>query len=83
MVRTGQVRIVVLAMPAQHANIDALRELHSLGYTGGTVAAVAGYAEDVDELQTLGLDVVVHLYAGAGTALADRSVEALEERGPS
>ncbi len=78
-VRTGKVTIVVLAMPAQHANIDALTELRSIEYKG-TVAAVAGYMEDVEELQALGLDVVVHLFAGAGTALADRSVDAADER---
>ncbi|MEO8480425.1 MAG: cation:proton antiporter family protein, partial [Gemmatimonadota bacterium] len=73
-VRNGLVRIIVLAMPAQHANIDALAELRRMGYRSGTVAAVAAYREDVEELQSLGLDVVVHMYVGAGEALADRSV---------
>lgn len=36
-VRTGRVSIVILAMPAQHANIDALSELRSLGFSA-TVA---------------------------------------------
>ncbi len=79
-VRNDMVKIVVLAMPSQHANIDALRELRRIGYKGGTVAAVAQYREDVEELEDLGLDVVVHLYAGAGEALADRAVEAEEDR---
>lgn len=74
-VRTGRVRIVVLAMPAQHANIDGLTELRRFGYRDGTVAAVAAYREDVQQLEALGLDAVVHLYAGAGEALADRSVD--------
>jgi predicted Kef-type K+ transport protein len=76
-VRNGLVEIIVLAMPSQHANIEALRELRQIGYQKGTVAAVALYREDVEELEKLGLDVVVHLYAGAGEALADRAVEAL------
>lgn len=75
-VRTGRVGIVVLAMPAQHANIDALGELRRLNTFEGTVAAVASFAEDVEQLRALGLDVVVHLYAGAGSALAHRAVEA-------
>lgn len=73
-VSNGLVRIVVLAMPAQHANIDALRELRRFGYEG-TVAATALYREDVEELNELGLDVVIHLYAGAGESLADRAAE--------
>lgn len=78
-VRTGRVEIVVLAMPAQHANVDALTEMRRLGGYTGTVSAVAGYREDVGELEALGLDVVVHLFAGAGQALADRSVTAKEK----
>ena len=75
------VEIVVLAMPSQHANADALRELRRIGYENGIVAAVALYREDVEELEGLGIDVVVHLYAGAGEALADRAVEAQQEHG--
>jgi predicted Kef-type K+ transport protein len=74
-VRNGLVEIIVLAMPSQHANVEALRELRQLGYERGAVAAVALYREDVEELEKLGLDVVVHLYAGAGEAQADRAVE--------
>lgn len=76
-VRNGLVEIIVLAMPSQRANVEALQELRRIGYRHGTVAAVALYREDVEELEALGLDVVVHLYAGAGEALADRAVEAL------
>lgn len=80
-VRNQMVEIVVLAMPSQHANADALRELRRIGYENGIVAAVALYREDVEELEGLGIDVVVHLYAGAGEALADRAVEAQQEHG--
>ena len=41
------------------------------------MASVALYREDVAELSELGTDVVIHLYAGAGEALADRAVEAV------
>lgn len=80
-VRTGLIEIIVLAMPSQHANIDALRELRRIGYHKATVAAVALYREDVEELEELGVDIVVHLYAGAGEALADRAAEARESQG--
>ena len=72
----GRIEIIVLAMPSQHANIDALRELRQIGYRTGTVAAVALYREDVEELTALGLDVIVHLYRGAGESLADHAVQA-------
>ncbi|HUH53925.1 MAG TPA: NAD(P)-binding protein, partial [Microbacteriaceae bacterium] len=79
LVRSDTVRIVVLAMPAQHANIDALSELRSFGYGQVTVAAVASYQEDVEELEELGLDAVIRLYEGAGETLADRSVAAARQ----
>lgn len=77
-VRNGKVDIVALAMPSQFANIEALRALRQIGYNQGTIAAVALYRDDAHELEQLGVDVVMHLYAGAGEALADRAVEARE-----
>lgn len=73
-IRNGLIEVIVLAMPQQHANIDALREIRTRKFTG-TVAAVAMYHEDVEELQERGIDVVVHMYAGAGHDLADRSIQ--------
>ncbi len=75
-VGAGQTKMIVLAMPAQYANVEALRELRRIGDGGATVASVALYREDVKELEELGLDVVIHLYEGAGEALADRTVQA-------
>lgn len=77
-VRNGMIRIVVLAMPSQFANIEALRELRRIGYSDGIIAAVALFRDDAKELEKLGIDVVLHLYAGAGEALADRAVEAFD-----
>ncbi|MGB3603461.1 cation:proton antiporter [Gordonia sp. (in: high G+C Gram-positive bacteria)] len=82
-VGAGQTDLIVLAMPAQYANVEALRELRRIGDGGATVASVALYREDVDELEDLGLDVVIHLYEGAGEALADRAVEAREAYEPN
>ncbi len=74
-IRNGLIEIIALTMPSQHANIDALREIRERSFTG-KVSAVAVYHEDVEELYELGIDVVVHMYAGAGGELADRSIEA-------
>ncbi|GAC57296.1 putative solute/hydrogen antiporter [Gordonia hirsuta DSM 44140 = NBRC 16056] len=76
-VDTGSVKLIVLAMPAQYANIEAVRELQRVGDGGAVIASVALYREDVHELKDLGVDVVIHLYQGAGEALADRAVDAV------
>jgi len=78
-IRNGVIEIIVLAMPSQLANIDALKELRARKFTG-TVAAVALYLDDVEELHDLGINAVVHMYGGAGRELADRSIEARREQ---
>lgn len=78
-IRNGLIEVIVLAMPSQHANTDALEEIRTREYTG-TVAAVALYVDDVDELYEHGIDVVVHMYGGAGRDLADQSMEARLEQ---
>lgn len=73
-VRTAQVEVILLAMPSQHANIDALRHIRGAGYRG-TVAGVAKYYDDIEELEGFGIDSVIHLYDGAGESLADRAMQ--------
>jgi predicted Kef-type K+ transport protein/voltage-gated potassium channel Kch len=71
----GHIKLAVLAMPFHHSNIDAY-ELLSQCRFNGKVAAIAQYDEDVEELKKLGADSVLHLYGGAGTALAEGALEA-------
>ncbi len=66
-------RKVILAMPFHHANLDALRVVRSKGFTG-MVAAIAQWADDRAELIAEGADEVLHLYTGAGAALADAAL---------
>ncbi len=73
------IEIIVLTMPSQHANTDALRAIREREFTG-TVAAVALYQSDVEELHDWDIDVVVHMYGGAGRDLADQSVEARRDQ---
>ena len=42
---------------------------------------MAQYDTEVAEYEELGADVVVQLYEGAGTTLAERAADALAERG--
>lgn len=71
-----QIDMIMLAMPAQHANVDAVKEIRAshVDTEDTTIASVAMYIEDVEELNELGLDVVVHLQDGAGESLAERTL---------
>lgn len=71
-----QIDMIMLAMPAQHANVDTVKEIHAsrVDTDNTTIASVAMYLEDVEGLIELGLDVVVHLQDGAGESLAERTL---------
>ncbi|WP_119696180.1 cation:proton antiporter family protein [Microbacterium halotolerans] len=77
-VRSGEVRLAVLAMPFHHSNLEALELLRNSGFAG-SVAAIARYEHDVDELRAHGANTVFHLYGSAGIALADAGAEDLAE----
>ena len=67
--------MIMLAMPAQHANVDAVKEIFAsdINPEECTISSVAMYREDVEDLEELGLNVVVHLQDGAGESLAERT----------
>jgi glutathione-regulated potassium-efflux system ancillary protein KefC len=71
--------LVVLAMPFHGSNVEALHLLHR-GGVQSTVAAIAQYDDEMQEIRALGAHAVLHLYSGAGTQLADEAVEAARER---
>ena len=64
------VQLVILAMPAQIANLIALQELQSIDFKG-SIAVMAKYDEDVVELKKAGADLVFNLYTAAATGFAD------------
>jgi glutathione-regulated potassium-efflux system ancillary protein KefC len=68
------IRYAVLAMPFHGSNRIALSRLRDAGFAGG-VGAVAQYDDEVAELRRHGVAAVLHLYEGAGSALADSTVE--------
>ena len=78
-IATGHVRIAVLAMPFHGSNLVALRQLTDSEFTG-SVAAVAQYDDEVQELREHGVDTVFNLYDGAGLALASEIIDALDRR---
>jgi predicted Kef-type K+ transport protein len=68
------IRHAVLAMPFHGSNRIALARLREAGFSGG-VGAIAQYDDEVAELQEHGVAAVLHLYEGAGSALADVTVQ--------
>jgi predicted Kef-type K+ transport protein len=69
-VNSGQVRLVLLAMPKFEENLFATERLKEIGYSG-KVAAIAKYPDEVTALQAAGVDRAYNLYAQAGTGFAD------------
>lgn len=76
------VEMIALAMPSQRANVEALHEMRTVVTREDiTIVGIAKFQEDMEEMERLGLDEVVQLYAGAGESLADRAILAHERRG--
>ncbi|HYN65358.1 MAG TPA: cation:proton antiporter family protein [Ornithinibacter sp.] len=73
LVAVRSLRTVVLAMPFHHANLKALRVVRARHFTG-TVAAVARYDDEVQDLLDNGADTVLHIYSGSGLALAEAAL---------
>lgn len=70
LVAVQTLRKVVLTMPLHEANLETLRVVRQRHFTG-RVAVIAVRDEEVESLHRHGADEVLHLYAGAGTSLAD------------
>lgn len=75
-----KVEIIVLAMPFHGSNLIALEQVDARDFEG-TIAVVAQYDDERDELIRLGADVAFHLYEGTGVGLADSAAEAAGVRG--
>jgi threonine dehydrogenase-like Zn-dependent dehydrogenase len=78
--RAGEVRIAILAMPFHGSNLEALDRLIDSGFEG-TVAAVAQYDDEMQEIRARGVQATFQLYSGAGVALADSAAEWVEPPG--
>ncbi len=73
LVAVRSLRTVVLAMPFHHANLGALTVVRARHFTG-TVAAVARYDDEVEELLEHGADTVLHIFSASGLALAEAAL---------
>jgi predicted Kef-type K+ transport protein len=73
----SQVEMVVLSMPEMQAKLIALRELRKMGYSR-LISATALFAEDVEQLQQAGADLIYNYYDGVGMGLARLTLESKE-----
>ncbi len=66
--------LVMLALPQYTANLNAIKQLRSAGFSG-QVAATAAFQEDEAALLKAGADTVFNIYAEAGTGFATHVAE--------
>ena len=80
--RGNKIRIVILAMPKQAANMNALKELAQRQFDG-KISATALFDDEVEELKQAGAHAVYNIYAEAGFGYAEHICQALEDADPS
>jgi predicted Kef-type K+ transport protein len=74
---TGQIKLVLLAMPHHKGNQTALDLLRSTNFSG-QVAAIAEYPDQLDELYARGVDAAFNIYREAGSGFARHVFDSLE-----
>jgi predicted Kef-type K+ transport protein len=75
--RRGAIEVVMLALPRHVANVSVATRLINDGYPG-FIAATAQHADDIAELEALGVQAVFNFYAEAGAGFAEHVCERLE-----
>lgn len=77
-----RMRLAMLAMPKQAANLAAARQVRSKGFTE-MIAATALFDDEIPALEAAGVDKAFHLYNEAGLGFADHAGELLARRAPA
>lgn len=75
-ISSQQIKLILLAMPNSHANTTAMQEINDIDFSG-KVAAIARYVDEVEELETLGIDAAYNIYLEAGSGFARHVKEQL------
>jgi hypothetical protein len=75
----GKMRLILLAMPKQTANMAAARQIRAKGYAD-LLAATALYDDEIPELEAAGVDAAFNFYNEAGIGFADHANELLDKR---
>ncbi|WP_413110562.1 cation:proton antiporter [Thaumasiovibrio sp. DFM-14] len=76
-----QVELILLAMPHSHANMRALKQITRSQYRG-KIAAIAKYADEVEQLLDNGADVALNIYREAGSGFARHVTQELSSPTP-
>jgi len=74
---TRRMRMAMLAMPNQTANMRAVEELKSRGFNS-LIAATAQFDDEVEELRQAGVHAAFNFYAEAGFGFAEHACRILE-----
>jgi Trk K+ transport system NAD-binding subunit len=69
-----QLELVILAMPNHQGNMFAARHLRNFNFDC-SVAAVARYPEEVEELSAIGVCTAYNMYEQAGAGLVHTALE--------
>jgi glutathione-regulated potassium-efflux system ancillary protein KefC len=69
-----RLELVLLGMPKHRANMSAVHQLRKAGYNG-TIAAIAMYEDQLQELKDAGVHAAFNFYAEAGTGFAEHVYE--------
>ncbi|WP_136680843.1 cation:proton antiporter family protein [Neptunomonas sp. XY-337] len=76
---TGDIKLVLLALPAIDDCRNITHQLRDSGYNG-QIAAIARYADDRQRLLDAGIDNVFNFYAEAGLGFAEESLLLIGEK---
>ncbi|WP_325892111.1 cation:proton antiporter family protein [Grimontia sp. NTOU-MAR1] len=71
-----EIELILLAMPNSHANTIAMEQINQLNFKG-RVAAIARYADELEQLKALGVDEAYNIYREAGSGFARHVKEQL------
>lgn len=69
-----RLELVILAMPNHYGNMYAAKQLRKHGFTC-SVAAIARFPEEVEELSAMGICTAFNMYEQAGAGLARSALE--------
>jgi glutathione-regulated potassium-efflux system ancillary protein KefC len=75
-----RLEMVLLAMPKHRANMFAVEQLKSSGFAG-TLAAIAMYEDQLEELRQAGVHAAYNFYAEAGAGFAEHVYASAIETG--
>ena len=75
----GQIRLALLAMPEQAANLAAARQLRAKAFSG-LLASTAQYDDEIPALEDAGVDAAYNYYNEAGWGFAEHANELLDKR---